>query len=164
MTATLADAVHASSTAPIFYFDKPAEVTCAVEDGEPVGRRFWDGAISGLNNPAAAAVAEAMAIGHAAAAIGLLSIGTAGNFLPNSRVDRRADAELVEKRGDLFFLRDIRQVATAVLGDPPDFASFLAHTALGGRAPTAAGEREPASSVARLNPALTPESKCVSTR
>lgn len=41
---TLADAINASSTAPITYFDQPASVR---------GRTYWDGGIAGLNNPAA---------------------------------------------------------------------------------------------------------------
>lgn len=65
--ASLCDAVHASSTAPILYFDKPAEVD---------GRRLWDGAITGYNNPILAAVADALAAGTPARDIGVLSIGT----------------------------------------------------------------------------------------
>jgi predicted acylesterase/phospholipase RssA len=52
--ATLAEAAHASSTAPINWFDKPAEFD---------GCRFWDGAMTGYNNPVLAGVVEAIAMG-----------------------------------------------------------------------------------------------------
>lgn len=48
--ATLLDAVHASTTAPVTYFDAPATV----------GKRtYWDGGVCGLNNPAAYGTAVA---------------------------------------------------------------------------------------------------------
>ncbi len=39
---TLAEAVHASSNAPVLYFDAPARVP---------GCQFWNGGIAGYNNP-----------------------------------------------------------------------------------------------------------------
>lgn len=49
----LVEAVDASSTAPVTYFDKPALIR---------GRTYWDGGVTGLNNPAAygTAVAQEM--------------------------------------------------------------------------------------------------------
>ena len=54
-TATLAEAIHASSTAPVNYFNAPARFGASVKSGN----RFWDGAVTGHNNPVLAAVTEA---------------------------------------------------------------------------------------------------------
>jgi patatin-like phospholipase/acyl hydrolase len=57
--ATLAEAVNASSSAPLLYFDAPAAI------GTDTAReRFWDGAVGGYNNPVLLAVTEALAYGH----------------------------------------------------------------------------------------------------
>ncbi|HUX27275.1 MAG TPA: patatin-like phospholipase family protein, partial [Terracidiphilus sp.] len=53
----LAEAIHASTNAPVMFFDKPADFP-----SEP-GRRYWDGAITGCNNPVLAAVTEAIVLG-----------------------------------------------------------------------------------------------------
>ena len=66
---TLAEAVHVSTNAPIDYFDAPAAIPSALD-------RFWDGGITGCNNPAVAATIEAITQDVAAADIRLLSIGT----------------------------------------------------------------------------------------
>src|SRR5262249_30077034 len=50
--ATLVQAVHASTNAPIRFYDEPAEVS---------DHRYWDGALGGYNNPVLAAVIEALA-------------------------------------------------------------------------------------------------------
>ncbi len=70
---TLAEALHASSTAPVKYFDRPAEV---------LHRRAWDGGLAGLNNPVLAAVTEAVANGEAPEGPAVLSLGTGSGVLP----------------------------------------------------------------------------------
>src|SRR5258707_340360 len=50
--ATLAEAIHASTNAPVAYFDAPAAVSR--------GRRCWDGALGGYNNPVLAGITEAL--------------------------------------------------------------------------------------------------------
>jgi hypothetical protein len=50
----LVDAVHASSDAPVAFFNKPTE--CG-------GHRYWDGAVAGFNNPLMGGVTEALALG-----------------------------------------------------------------------------------------------------
>lgn len=67
----MVDAIHASSTAPVLYFDAPAVLP------SDAGKRYWDGAVSGGNNPALAAVTEAMVLLQASPRpIALLSMGT----------------------------------------------------------------------------------------
>ena len=53
---TLAEAIHASTNAPVNYFDGPATFPVRTV-------RYWDGGISGHNNPVLAAVTEAMLLG-----------------------------------------------------------------------------------------------------
>ena len=72
---TLAEAIHASTNAPVNYFDAPA--TFPDRPG-----RYWDGAISGCNNPVLAAVTEAIVKGQDPLNLAVLSIGTASVALP----------------------------------------------------------------------------------
>jgi predicted acylesterase/phospholipase RssA len=78
---TLEQAVHASSQAPINYFDAPAVFEVAAgADGE--SRRYWDGALTGADNPVFAAVIEALANGQPRERIQALSIGCGSAMLP----------------------------------------------------------------------------------
>src|ERR1700676_3697010 len=72
---SLAGAVHASTNAPVNYFDAPAALPGA-ED------RFWDGGIAGCNNPAVVAVVESLVLGNSPQDIRVLSLGTASVALP----------------------------------------------------------------------------------
>ena len=153
----LADAVHASTTAPVQYFDTPADVEVTIGLQAPGRLRLWDGGVTGLNNPAAAALAEALASGADPAGIAVLSLGTAGVFLPNTRNDHTVSPAYVVKAGRPGLLNDLRKLATAVVDDPPDFASYVVHSALGGRSPTSPGEQITDTRVIRLNPAITPD-------
>src|SRR5262249_46415840 len=86
-TASLAEAIHASSTAPVNYFNAPARLNESVAKGN----RFWDGAVTGHNNPVLAAVTEALANGRGRLNhndIRVLSLGTGAVSLPV--VERRA--------------------------------------------------------------------------
>ena len=47
---TLAEAVHASSNAPVMYFNKPADFNYPLDPEKPVIHQFWDGAVGGNNN------------------------------------------------------------------------------------------------------------------
>lgn len=136
---TVASAVHASSTAPVLYYDRPAEFLVELQYpgvvSAPINMQFWDGGVTGLNNPVAAAVAEAVAAGVPADQIAALSIGT-GSVLKSNNCDQAGDsAQLSPLREKPDAIADIMKLAQAVVDDPPDFASFLAHTATGGRAP-----------------------------
>src|SRR5207237_10852098 len=50
-SATVAEAIHGSTNAPVNFFDGPAAL--------PSGGLFWDGGIPGCNNPGLAGVTEA---------------------------------------------------------------------------------------------------------
>jgi predicted acylesterase/phospholipase RssA len=150
-TVTLAEAVHASTNAPINYFEEPAKVGI---DGREV--LFWDGGVTGFNNPILAGVTEAKANGIASADIHVLSLGTGNNFLP------QADAKSAEFR---FLLAqpkasnpatDIQKLATSVLADPPDSATFMAHVMLDGKTSRDAASPVTSGPVVRLNPLIQP--------
>lgn len=138
---TLASAIHASTTAPVLYFDRPAEfmVDLAYPDvsSVPINMQFWDGGVTGLNNPVAAAVAEAISAKVPASGIAALSIGTGSVLKSNNWSHQGGDpAQLAAAHKRSTPIGDIAAMAEAALDDPPDFASFLAHTMTGGHAPT----------------------------
>ena len=148
---TLAEAVHASTNAPINYFEEPAKVRI---DGREV--LFWDGGVTGFNNPILAGLTEAKANGIASAEIHALSLGTGNTFLP------LADARSAEFR---FLLAqpkepnpatDIQKLATSVLADPPDSATFMAHVMLDGKTSSDAANPVTTGPVVRLNPLIQP--------
>lgn len=143
------EAVHASSTAPVNYFDDPAHF------GD---RRYWDGGIAGLNNPVLAAVVEAIAYGIARSDIGILSIGTGNTFLPTK--GDASSPELKQTSAEVGLIASIKKAASAVLADPPDTASFVTHLVLDGTLPASPSELpvEP-TSIARLNPLIRPNVK-----
>lgn len=139
----LADAVHASTNAPIQYFDAPAEFA---------GRRFWDGALTGYNNPVLAAVVEALADGVARDAIAVLSIGTASTVLPTDGTP----ADYVVPRAKAGLANDVSKAAKTILADPPDAATFIAHVALDQTLPEAPGQCISDSVLVRMNPLIQP--------
>ena len=127
--ALLLEAVHASSTAPVLYFDDPAEVAV---DGKPT--YLWDGGVAGYNNPVLAAVTEAL-VNEAAQVprdIRVLSIGTGTGVTPVLWPPQEAQFEALITRpvASESFLSDVRKLASAVVGAPPDAASFVAYTVL----------------------------------
>ena len=69
---TLAEAAHASSSAPVIYFDGPAIV--ANQKNKDDVRRFWDGGLGSYNLPARAGLAEAHALGFTT--VQILSLAT----------------------------------------------------------------------------------------
>lgn len=142
---TLAEAMHASSTAPVAYFDEPAQF----ESPQWAGRRFWDGGTAGLNNPVLAAVTEAIANHVPTSDISVLSIGTGATLLPLAIGG--LEPPLAMKADSPGLLTDLRKLAKTILDDPPDAATYIAHQILNG--PRAAGV---ASRVVRLNPMIQP--------
>jgi len=119
---TLAEAVHASTNAPILYYDKPASVC---------GRRYWDGALAGYNNPVLAAVIEALASRPGEAdKFRVLSLGVGTCMKPLQSDEPMASSALSKNPGIACLLRDLGKAATAVFGDPPDVATFHAYMAL----------------------------------
>ena len=123
----LLDAVHASSTAPVNYFDAPAQV---VIDDQP--NYLWDGGVAGYNNPVLAAVTEALVNDVNANRIRVLSIGAGAKVYPvllKGRSSNPLDLVTLPRAHD-WFIRDLQKLATAVIGAPPDAASFVAFSAL----------------------------------
>jgi hypothetical protein len=141
---TLAQAIHASSNAPVNFFDQPA----SWDGGHS---RFWDGAISGCNNPVMAGVAEAATLGVALGDIRALCIGTATVRSPGPPADN--PAPFFAKRAAQSFPIDLAKIAGAINDDPPDVASFLAHVMTGGGKGLPAGA---VSRVVRMNPMVSP--------
>jgi hypothetical protein len=124
----LVHAVHASTNAPVNYFDEPTVWQ------PPTGRvrRYWDGAVTGNNNPVLAAVVEASANGVAREDIRVLSIGTGSEFLPMWDQQGNNPQHWFQQKDDNLKLDTyVRKMATSILDDPPDSASFIAHVALG---------------------------------
>jgi uncharacterized protein len=142
---TLAEAVHASTNAPVDYFDAPASVADAAD-------RYWDGGVSGCNNPALAAVVEAVVLGHPAAELRVLSLGTGTVSLPPAAAGP-PPSPLTASRLTPSLTTDIGKLATAILDDPPDAATFIAHALTGGSAGLAPSA---ISRVVRMSPLLSP--------
>ena len=143
----LAESIHASSNAPVNYFDKPAMLT------SDAGRRYWDGAISGSNNPVLAGVSEAIVLNHPPTEIVALSIGTGTLYRPLAAPGQQASVlyEPYTKQG---FKTDLRKLATAIVDDPPDAANFLAHVMTGGPLKVAGAPVD--SRIVRMSPMISP--------
>ena len=147
---TLLLAAHASSDAPVRYFDQPVSIK------DPVAglRRFWDGGVGGYNNPVLAAVVEAMANGVAPDAIDVLSIGTGSTHRPLETADLRPPLGI--EREEPGVIHDLEKLAAAILDDPPDAASYVAHVALRQPMPLDAQHPVQDGSVVRMNAVATP--------
>jgi uncharacterized protein len=143
--ATLAEAIHASTTTPGEYFDAPAEISR--------GLRCWDGAMGGHHNPILSGLAEALASGVDPSEIEILSIGTGSIALPlASGSEDAATRKLVQERdGD-----DKPHLARMLDEDPADTASLMAHLALRQPVPQQSGETVSSGSVIRMNPLVQP--------
>ncbi|MGO8925492.1 MAG: patatin-like phospholipase family protein, partial [Limisphaerales bacterium] len=124
---TLAEAIHASTNAPVNYFDAPAAFPD--RSGRYWGR-YWDGAISGCNNPVLAAVTEAIVKGQDPLNLAVLSIGTASVALPWPQPGEES-SPYVQQIVTPGIVTDLRKLATSILDDPPDIATFLAHVMTG---------------------------------
>jgi hypothetical protein len=142
---TLAGAVHGSTNAPINYFDEPATLPNYPD-------RIWDGGITGNNNPVLAGVVEAVVCGIAPTDIRALSLGTATVVLPLAPAGA-PDSPFLAKRSDPSLIGDIGKLATAVLDDPPDCASFIAHAMTGGNPGL---DTSVISRIVRMNPLISP--------
>lgn len=154
----MVDAIHASSTAPINYFDEPAEISDYPV--VPDRLRFWDGAVGAYNNPVLAAVTEALANGNKSEDIVVLSIGTGSVFLPLEGEGETEHPALAQKRETPSLIKDVKKMATSIMDDPPDAATFISHVVLGQRLPAFEHEIPVTDgSVIRMNPLIQPIKK-----
>lgn len=151
---TLAEAVNASSSAPILYFDAPATI------GVGAGReRFWDGAIGGYNNPVLLAVTEALAYGTPPSDIQVLSIGTGTVLQPLASQFPNAQPDLTKPCPDYGLTNDIKRIASSILDDPPDAASLIAYIAMRQVLPPRVGgavQPQGSANFVRMNPVIRP--------
>lgn len=122
-TVALVDAVHASSNAPVTFFDAPAIVGA---------KRYWDGAMGGYNNPLMAGVVDAIALGADPADIVCLTMGTGTVRLATADALHSATSPtLVAQASNPSTLGDLAKAAGCITDDPPDAASYTAHIVLG---------------------------------
>lgn len=144
--ATLAEAVHASTNAPVNYFDGPA--TFPARSG-----RYWDGAIAGCNNPIVAAATEAIGLGQQPNNVIGLSIGTASVALPWPQPGESPSA-YTWPLSNTDLRNDVVKLAGSILDDPPDIATFIAHVMTG--SDSGLTSPEPDSRIVRMNPLISP--------
>lgn len=144
---TLAEAIHASSTAPVRFFDAPAKFD---------GARYWDGAIAGYNNPVLAGVVEALAGGTAPQDVQVLSIGTGSVRRPVLAEGQIDESGVMQPRQDSTPRNDVKELAGSIVDDPPDAATFIAYVALGQAMPNPNKAQPVSGSVIRLNPMVQP--------
>jgi hypothetical protein len=142
---TLAEAIHASTNAPVNYFDGPAIFPARTV-------RYWDGGVSGNNNPVLAAVTEALVLGVAPENIAALSLGTGTvQLLPGAQGQPASPFYAAWESPGL--AGDIGKIAASILDDPPDSASFIAHVMTAGATAPPLGA---VSRIARMNPVIAP--------
>ncbi len=140
----LVQAVHASSDAPVEFFDAPTQWN---------GHQYWDGAMAGLNNPLMAGVVDMMGSGVAGNDIVALSIGTGTVKLVPPQAVPQAPSNLAQPLARSSVLGDVAKAAGCVTDDPPDMATFAMHVILSaarGGDPTVVGP------VVRLSPVVRP--------
>ena len=166
----LAHAIHASSNAPLNYFDAPATIQPFIKKPKPDFENtvystttwFWDGAVSGFNNPVLAGLIEAITNGALLKDCCILSLGTGtgGRVIISDKssssdpVDKalyaaNKDNPLVIADASFTFKNDLRKMATSILADPPDSATFIAYSIM-----------DPAlqndANIVRINPCFSP--------
>jgi hypothetical protein len=145
----LGQAIHASSNAPVNYFDAAAATNPVIRKTKPdfkdksysMTSWYWDGAVSGFNNPVLAGLIEAMTNGNLPTDCCILSLGTGtGSKVvlsdkitssdPDDQLicDANKNNVLVEVSSSFAFFKDIKKMATSILDDPPDSATFIAYS------------------------------------
>jgi hypothetical protein len=146
-TTTLVEAVHASSTPPVQFFNAPAEI--------PAGR-FWDGGIAGYNNPVELGVVELAAAGIARETIRVLSLGSGTVALPPMASGPASDPSLVQGSRVKGTFNTIKELAESIVDDPPDVATLHATMSLNPTVPPDALSPITNGPITRLNPLVRP--------
>jgi hypothetical protein len=157
-------AIHSSSNAPVNYFDEPATISIRAANNTDIHSAwYWDGAVSGFNNPVLAGVVEALTNDVHSSQMRILSIGTgtgdkkvladyadSTNALKKAIYEANKDNEALTLTDNSFsFTRDVKEMATSILGDPPDSATFIAYSVLH---PNLSNSGH----LVRINPCITP--------
>lgn len=151
---TIAEAIHASSNAPVAFFNKPAIFP---HNANAKNKQYWDGAIGGFNNPVLAGTCEALANADSyncnAASIMALSIGTGITIIPRNQKNKPVIP--IKECNFPKFIINLKKLAKSILSDPPDTASYITHIMLGGK--PSQDHQEPSSHhIIRMNPAISP--------
>ena len=133
-TPTMIAAVHASSSAPVNFFDQPARLPGLNSF------RLWDGGVCGLNNPTQIGVLELLSNGETPASIEVLSIGTGTVRRPVMPGLAPAPSPLYTAPSTGGTVSDLKTLAGSVTDDPPDAATYEAYLTLGRRLPANVGE------------------------
>jgi len=145
---SLVDAIHASSTAPVNYFNEPATF---LVNNKP--KYYWDGGVTGNNNPVLVAVTEAICnrAQYQIEQVQVLSIGTGtvSQLQYDEEIPVKYD-ELKAKHESPGLIKDVQKMGTSILNDPPDTAAFVAYMILNPSMPA-----QPVDFI-RMNPALRP--------
>ncbi len=145
----LGHAIHASSNAPVNYFDAAAVTKPFIRKPKPdfkdktysMTSWYWDGAVAGFNNPVLAGLIEAMTNGIIPKDCCILSLGTGtgSKAILSDKITSSDPADqlvcgvnknnkLVDISSSFAFFKDIKKMATSILADPPDSATFIAYS------------------------------------
>ena len=162
----LAHAIHSSSNAPVNYFDAPAEIRISRLNANDSRKTwYWDGAVSGFNNPVLAGLVEAITNNHLSPQdYCILSIGTGTGskvVLTDYQYSTDPEAKAVYEKNknnkdfaitdsSSGFVMDIKKISGSILDDPPDSATFIAYSILD---PSLSGK----ANIVRINPCTKPE-------
>lgn len=162
---SMLDAIHAASNAPLNYFDEPALIQTGLLGTQlKTPGWYWDGAVGGFNNPVMAGVVEALTNGRGKtfADFNILSIGTSTGRRPvlvgwdegtaeqKATFNANKNNDLVHSKKAFGFLEDLPKMATSILADPPDSATFIAYSVL-------KPDLENGACIVRINPCINPE-------
>jgi len=166
---TLGDAIHASSNAPVNYFQEYAKVDLEyrqLSEHEKKLNWYWDGAVAGFNNPVLAGLIEAMTNepNRPLEDFKILSIGTGqkgktvivdqkyseGNPVIVDRYKKNKDKKYILSNDSRKFKLEIAKMAQSILSDPPDSATFIAYSILN-------RGLENNANLVRINPCVTPQ-------
>lgn len=148
---SLLNAVHATSNAPIMFFDEPAEF-----EYQSQARRFWDGGVTGNSNPSLLALTEILSKGYANLEdIRILSIGTANNLQPIKGIHKENAAAdfIVKDRDNTKIITEIGKMAHSILLEPMDATTFICQTILGGKSDDYSTNPK----IIRMNPLVKPD-------
>lgn len=170
---TLGHAIHASSNAPVNYFDRPAKVflellTSSDNEKDKRSSWFWDGAVAGFNNPVLAGLVEAVTNNNGTDLkdFHILSIGTgqsrkailtdyktSTNGITRDIYLKNIGKPFVEGERSFSLITDFKKVAGSILADPPDSATFIAYCFLD------PSLKNGTANLIRINPCINPINK-----